>query len=154
MKKIFIILTFILFAKSASSQIMPIGSTVAQVTDSLRVWKLEYTEVTAGTMSPRTTEINVPLVNYLNTNWSIVYEFQKPDTSTRIMYTAYKVTKADYDFLESEIMKTRGEPKGDHPTAAIGKYWVVDNKFLIALSLEGDKIYLEHRDIDFAKKSE
>lgn len=154
MKKIFILLALLVFVGSASAQRIPIGSTVSQVTDSLKAWNLEYKETTAGTMSPRTTEINVPILSYLNTSWSMVCEFQKPDTATRILYTAYKITKADYDFLLGEITKLRGEPKGDHPTSAIGKYWVIDNKFLIALSFENEKIYLEHRDIDFAKKSD
>ncbi len=154
MKKVITLLALLVFVGSASAQRIPIGSTVSQVTDSLKAWNLEYKETTAGTMSPRTTEINVPILSYLNTNWSMVCEFQKPDTATRILYTAYKVTKADYDFLLGEITKLRGEPKGDHPTSAIGKYWVIDNKFLIALSFENEKIYLEHRDIDFAKKSD
>lgn len=154
MKTLFYLLTCICIATAASSQQIPLGSTVSQTIDSLKSWKLEYNEVTEGTMSPRVSEITVPLAKFLNTNWSIVVEFQKPDTATRIMYTAYKVTKADYDFLEAEIQKVRGEAKGDHPTSAIGKYWVVENKFLIALSFENDKIYLEERDIDFAKKSE
>ena len=154
MKKLFIILALLAFAGNASAQRIPIGSTVSQVTDSLKAWHLEYKETTAGTMSPRITEINVPILSYLNTNWSMVCEFQKPDTVTRVLYTAYKVTKADYDFLLAEITKLRGETKGDHPTTAIGKYWVIDNHFLIALSFEGDKIYLEHRDLDFAKKTD
>lgn len=155
MKKLFILLAaFIGFADCASAQRIPIGSTVSQVTDSLKAWKLDYKEITEGTMSPRTTEINVPLLNYLNTNWSMVCEFQKPDSLTRVLYTAYKVTKADYDFMLGEITKLHGGSNNDHPTSAIGKYWVVDNKFLIALSFENEKIYLEHRDIDFAKKSE
>lgn len=143
-----------LFASYAVAQVIPIGSTVQQTRDTLRARSVEFTETTEGTMSPRTTAINAPLINYLNTNWSISCEFQKPDTLTRALYTAYKVTKEDYDFLEREITRLRGEPKGDHPTSAIGKYWVIDNKFIIALSMEGDKIYIEHRDIDYAKKGE
>lgn len=148
-----IALLMVCIASQISAQVIPIGSSVQAVRDTLNARKYGFTEVTDGTMNPRVTGINVPIAQYLNTNWSISYEFRKPDTLTHALYTAYKVKTEDYEFLLRQVTQIRGEPTGDHPTSAIGKYWVVDNRFITALSMKEDRIYLEQRDIDYANST-